>query len=106
MNQIRKDIETIADHYGPEHQLEKLKEELRELISAVSDIQLGFTQERADHLAEEIVDVEIMIAQIKVLIPTVEHLNYGWKLMKIGRQLNRIEFACLRHDGGCNAEEA
>ena len=81
---INEDLKYIADHYGKEHQLEKCKEELNELIEALGsncDI----------HLAEEIADVEIMISQIKYLRNIPDEQVDVIKKYKIQRQLRRIE---------------
>lgn len=81
---INEDLKYIADHYGKEHQLEKCKEELGELIEA-----LGGSSNT--HIVKEIADVEIMISQIKYLrdIPT-KRVDFV-KKYKIQRQLQRIE---------------
>lgn len=82
-DEINADLKQIADHYGLKGQTDKCKEELHELIEALDG--------GDPHIAEEIADVEIMIAQIKYLrnIPN-ENVNEV-KLYKIQRQLKRIE---------------
>ena len=55
---INKDLKHIADHYGKEHQLEKCKEELNELIEAIDS-------RDEESVREEIADVEIMIYKVK-----------------------------------------
>lgn len=83
LEEIDADLKQIADHYRLESQTEKCKEELHELIEALDG--------GDPHLAEEIADVEIMIAQIKYLrnLP-VESIDEV-KQYKIQRQLQRIE---------------
>lgn len=80
---ISGDLIFIADHYGKEHQLEKCKEELNELIEA-----LGGSNNT--HLVEEIADVEIMISQIKYLRDIPDERVDVIKKYKIQRQLRRI----------------
>lgn len=76
-------LKQIADHYGLENQTDKCKEELHELIEALNG--------GDPHLAEEIADVEIMIAQIKYLRNLLDERIDGIKQYKIERQLQRIE---------------
>lgn len=80
---INEDLKYIADHYGKEHQLEKCKEELNELIEA-----LGGSNNT--HLVEEIADVEIMISQIKYLRNIPDEQIDVIKKYKTQRQLTRI----------------
>ena len=79
-------LHEIADHYGTESQLNILQEECAELIQAVSKYRRG---ESIDLLAEEIADVEIMIAQIKYLLclNTLADIYVG---KKIKRQKERM----------------
>lgn len=53
--------EVIAQHYGEEHQANKLIEELSECIRAIARADRG-------NIAEEIADVEIMLFQYKMLL--------------------------------------
>lgn len=75
----------IIEHYGYEHQLGKLIEELRELQDAII-----YTTQDEEHIKEEMADVLNVIDQI------VEYK--GWaadiyciKQFKIDRQIKRIE---------------
>jgi NTP pyrophosphatase (non-canonical NTP hydrolase) len=79
---INEDLKHIADHYGKEHQLEKCKEELNELIEAIDS-------RDEESVKEEIADVEIMINQVKYLM-CAERLVELYKDYKIQRQLTRI----------------
>lgn len=79
---INEDLKYIADHYGKEHQLEKCKEELNELIEAIDS-------RDEESVKEEIADVEIMINQVKYLM-CAERLVELYKDYKIARQLRRI----------------
>nr|DAN81797.1 MAG TPA: nucleoside triphosphate pyrophosphohydrolase [Caudoviricetes sp.] len=79
---INEDLKYIANHYGKEHQLEKCKEELNELIEAIDS-------KDEESVKEEIADVEIMINQVKYLM-CAERLVELYKDYKIQRQLIRI----------------
>lgn len=79
---INEDLKYIADHYGKEHQLEKCKEELNELIEAIDS-------RDEESVKEEIADVEIMINQVKYLM-CAERLVELYKDYKTQRQLARI----------------
>jgi mazG nucleotide pyrophosphohydrolase domain len=79
---INEDLKYIADHYGKEHQLEKCKEEINELIEAIDS-------KDEEAIIEEIADVEIMIDQVKYLL-CAERLVELYKDYKIQRQLTRI----------------
>ncbi|MDU5603614.1 MAG: MazG nucleotide pyrophosphohydrolase domain-containing protein [Mogibacterium sp.] len=79
---ISEDLKYIANHYGKEHQLEKCKEELNELIEAIDS-------KDEESVKEEIADVEIMINQVKYLM-CAERLVELYKDYKIQRQLIRI----------------
>lgn len=79
---INDELKYIADHYGKEHQLEKCKEELNELIEAIDS-------RDEESVKEEIADVEIMINQVKYLM-CAERLVELYKDYKIQRQLRRI----------------
>ena len=79
---INDELKYIANHYGKEHQLEKCKEELNELIEAIDS-------KDEESVKEEIADVEIMINQVKYLM-CAERLVELYKDYKIQRQLIRI----------------
>lgn len=79
---INEDLKYIADHYGRIHQLEKLKEELNELIEAINSM-------NDVAIIEEITDVEIMTNQLKYLM-RAERLVEHYKNYKTQRQLARI----------------
>ena len=97
-------IKKIADHYGLNSQLNILQEELAELIQAVSKYRRG----DSSHIIEEIVDVEIMLDQIKYLLGLfiiVDCRHYDFiRETKIRRQLKRIdeEEACNNGEQGSN----
>ncbi len=82
----------IADHYGVNSQLDILQEECAELIQAVSKYRRVNNPNAFDmtHLAEEVADVEIMIAQIKYLMKLSERDIEAIKDTKLERQLERM----------------
>ena len=79
---INEDLKYIATHYGLEHQLEKCKEELNELMEAINSM-------NDVAIIEEIADVEIMTNQLKYLM-RAERLVEHYKNYKTQRQLARI----------------
>ena len=79
---ISGDLIFIATHYGKDHQLEKCKEELNELIEVIDS-------KDEESIIEEIADVEIMIDQVKHLM-RAERIVEIYKDYKISRQLMRI----------------
>ena len=84
-------VEKIADHYGLKHQIRKLIEESRELITAaVAYLLFEKTEERKDHLIEEAADVAIVIAQIVYLLKSDEKMNI-WIDYKLDRTVKRME---------------
>lgn len=72
----------IFRHYGEAHQLEKLKEELNELIEAVDD--------NDEHFKEEIADVLNVIDQFIMAKRWAEDV-YRIKFEKVERQKKRIK---------------
>ena len=77
----------IYEHYGEDHQLIKLKEELTELYEAVEVYQDDKSEENLTHLAEEMADVRIMLRQLRAVTgdKVDEFVHY-----KLDRQLKRI----------------
>lgn len=91
---MEEEIHKIALHYGYESQSMMLIEEMAELTQAISKIRrakepIDFA-EAFDSLVEEIADVEIMLEQVKYLLPcgyAVECMKYK----KIKRQIERMK---------------
>lgn len=100
----------IAKHYGYEAQSNQLVEECAELIQAVNKYRrargkgqvlsplLKPTQEEKDreqvaldNLVEEIVDVEIMLEQVKYLLQIPEDDLIALKQYKVNRTIERME---------------
>lgn len=88
----------VARHYGVDHQLKKLREELVEAIEAVDAFESACLAEKVsgtnpsierEHLAEELGDVENMIDQIKYLLGIVVWVEVS-RNRKMERQMKRI----------------
>ena len=86
------DLRFILGHYGIRPQIDKLREELRELDEAAgAKCENGELAEAARHFIEELADVTIMIEQMKLAMTTEEQaLYYTIINQKIERQLRRI----------------
>lgn len=70
------------DTWGETAQLSQLKEELAELIVAVSHYTRG-RPNAVDNLLEEMVDVEIMTAQLKIILESHGHaVDYNMEVMR------------------------
>ena len=78
-------IKTIATHYGLEHQKMKLVEEMAELTQDII---------KGNNIIEELVDVEIVLEQVKYLLINGCSLSREFysnrREFKIERQLKRI----------------
>lgn len=88
-----KRIKTIAKHYGFEAQAEKSIEEMGELISAIVKWKQSGEYEDYLHMTEELVDVEIMVQQLKHEIYSTKDGEERYKKMrefKLNRQIERI----------------
>lgn len=89
-------IRKIADHYGLNAQLNVATEELAELIQAIARFRRVNENDmlelaRGKNLvAEEIADVEVMLAQIKYLMKIDERVEAVAKY-EIERQLTRMK---------------
>ncbi len=83
-------IETIANHYGADSQIGKLAEEAEELMDAAIEYRDDPTQERREHLAEEIADVQVMIDQVVALLG-IKGLVWRAQEYKLMRQLDRMK---------------
>lgn len=82
-------LRTIANHYGYDHQLNKLVEEIGEVLIEIS--KYNATKNEVDFicLEQELADVEVLIMQLKMLGDT-EHIERTIDY-KIQRQIERIE---------------
>lgn len=96
-----------VDVYGCRHQVIKAMEELGELIQALAKYETevfpgdaaGAAAEKmhADHIAEEIADVRIMLQQM-CLIFRVESRAAEWEAHKLTRLAARLRGEEARHD--------
>lgn len=78
----------IINHYGVNHQLNKLKEECDELKQAIIDYEN--THENIDHVAEEMSDVLNLIEQVSLHQNLTKKL-VDYKRYKLLRQLYRMK---------------
>lgn len=87
-------IKKIFKHYGFNAQAQKTIEELGELVTAIVKFQKSGSYEDFQHLTEEVVDVEIMIQQLKFEICSTKDGKERYKKtreFKLDRQIKRIE---------------
>ena len=88
-------LKKIADHYGYDEQSSQLVEECAELIQAVSKYRRSVSKEAKvvalENLIEEIVDVEIMLEQVKYLLQLHEHDLEAVKIYKVNRTRERMD---------------
>lgn len=92
MTEIEKEVRKnklikIASHYGLCNQLRKTLEEIGELHEAIEGYMNG-TDTKA-HVIEEMADVEVMTAQLQLLLDAEEEVERV-KEFKINRQIERI----------------
>ena len=67
-------------------------EEAGELVQAIAKCLRHDKPESTDHLTEEVVDVEIMIAQLKYMISKRDPAAYAkWRKIKLQRFKGRLE---------------
>jgi phosphoribosyl-ATP pyrophosphohydrolase len=74
--------QTAISHFGADHQLDKLIEEMAELTQAI----IKRTQGHEHNIAEEIADVQIVLDQLKLLHPDW----ISWQQVKLSRLENLI----------------
>ena len=74
----------ILLHFGLEHQLEKLKEEVDELIEAIKE-------NNREHIIEETADVQNVLNQFKALYEITDFNLVPVMEFKRDRTINRIE---------------
>lgn len=76
-------IDKIYNHYGYDHQLNKLVEEIGELLIAIS-------KKNTLNIWEEMADVQVLIDQFKK--NGIGRMNFDeLKFLKAQRQIDRIE---------------
>lgn len=78
----------IVDHYGVEHQLDILVEEMGELLQAIGKLK---RYNARDNFIEELSDVSIMLVQMfESLSETEKEKFIKTMIFKVNRQLNRF----------------
>ena len=90
-NSKKEKLKKIADHYGLQAQKGMLIEEMAELMQAVNRFDRNPTEKNLDAIAEEIADVEIMLAQAKYLYGIMQENIDEFKTQKIQRTLERMK---------------
>ena len=84
-------LKKIADYYGLQAQKGMLIEEMAEMMQAVNKFDRNPIEKNLDAIAEEIADVEIMIAQAKYLYAIPQQKIDEITDCKIQRTLERME---------------
>lgn len=89
---LRVGIQKIAEYYGFDEQVEKLKEEVGELRCAIDDFQADNKADNMAHVWEEAADVIILLKQLLYLGDETDKKMFNAMMeFKINRQLQRIE---------------
>lgn len=81
-------IYQISNHYGYAGQSDKIIEECAELTQAIMKLRWGWSDDKLDHVQEELADVLIMARQLRVMLGAEdidEIIN-----QKLDRQIERI----------------
>lgn len=93
---IEEKIHRIANYYGADSQLDQTIEEIAELTVAIRKFKRNRCNNITDkvsllyNLSGEIADVEIILEQLKYLLPFVEEDVEKIKVEKLDRQIKRI----------------
>lgn len=78
------------EYFGKDHQLIKAIEELNELSKELCKVALNdSSKERLEKVAEEIADAEIMIQQLKYILP-ISAIIPKYKMLKLNRIREKI----------------
>lgn len=86
---MNNDLSRIAEHYGLRVQMRQLIEEMAELTQVICKSERYDLETVRDHLVEEVVDVDIVLSQVKYLLG--DNAFERIRKEKIERQLKRIE---------------
>ena len=85
----------IIEHYGEDHQLDKLIEELAELIQAICKWKQNYLSENSidylENLLEEMADVTNLIEQFSLSDKYIADRIEEYKTEKVDRELKRIK---------------
>lgn len=84
-------MQLAIDTWGKRAQFEMAQEEATELALAVRKFIRVDTEQNYKNLASEIADVEIMIKQIKFMLPNIEKVIEEQKVFKITRLKDRLD---------------
>jgi phosphoribosyl-ATP pyrophosphohydrolase len=77
--------QTALTHFGADHQLDKLIEEMSELTQAI----IKARHNRPANIAEELADVQILLDQVKLLHPDWSDWE-GLKLARLDKLINNV----------------
>ena len=88
---FKQKLNLIISHYGDEQQVDKLLEELGELITAIIKERQCSTEIMLDCVIDEIADVLIMIEQYMLIKGIKAKTVNNRKKLKIERTLARME---------------
>ena len=86
---MNNDLSRIAEHYGLRVQMRQLVEEMAELTQVICKSERYDLETVRDHLVEEVVDVDVVLSQVKYLLG--DNAFERIRKEKIERQLKRIE---------------
>lgn len=81
-------IYQISNHYGYAAQSDKIIEECAELTQAIMILRWGWSDDKLDHVQEELADVLIMARQLRVMLGA-EDIDRIIN-QKLDRQIERI----------------
>lgn len=80
-------LHKAVEHFGADNQLNKLTEEVGELLVAVAHWRIG--KDRASHVAEEIADSIIMLKQAAIILD-IEADVEQWRMDKLAALEKRV----------------
>jgi NTP pyrophosphatase (non-canonical NTP hydrolase) len=84
----------MINHYGGVNQMNAFTEEIGEVLQAMNKVRRDESAETRDHFTEELIDVECLLQQMKLLVKP-EALEI-WKRIKIERIRHRLAKSKLR----------
>lgn len=88
----KEQLQEIINHYGSDHQKDKLFEEIAELQKEVCKEKDG--KGDIQHIAEELADVNIMLQQMQLIYGITDEQIENAVQDKIERTIDRIEGEC------------
>ena len=84
-------LHAAVEHFGADHQLNKLTEEIGELLVAVAHWRIG--KDSANHVAEEIADTLIMLKQAAMIVGVEADVEL-WHMDKLCALEKRVGGCC------------